>query len=229
MQLARVPLVNVASAVTESIVVSSSRDHQHQLWKDGPGDSNEPTSVYLFDALSQKTSRNPVLPFFVSFYANGTSTGVLREHALRLNSSLQCDLGKNFPSFCPGENPFTANYTWKATVNTTTPENGAGRTFNLLQFRVCAPGDVSKSPWDLNNDRQDITEDVYLDYLAMGPMLNRVGAKFTIRCTANTTRGYFELPNYWNSNKVGNLLNKWPSEEVLAKSFNNPSANNVGR
>jgi hypothetical protein len=42
---------------------------------------------------------------------------------------------------------------------------------------------------------------------------------FTTRCTAGSTRGYFELGNHFNSFAYGPLIEKWPEPEVIEIEF----------
>jgi len=70
------------------------------------------------------------------------------------------------------------------------------------------------SPWKDTPDRQDITEEFWLDYqrtLLDGAWgITDGGSNYTQHCYGNSTLGYFELPNYWNGQVVGPLLDKVP-------------------
>lgn len=142
-------------------------------------------------------------------------TGILREHAMRLNSTTECSriARDQFPATCGGTMPLMK--TLDDTQNMT--------------IRVCAPGDYSKSPWTLSRDRQDITEELYVDVWFPGnttlipkyagsiyiPLSN-----FTTSCTTSTTRGYFELPNYRNDYLAQQLLDQWPDNETMWSEWN---------
>jgi len=61
------------------------------------------------------------------------------------------------------------------------------------------PGKIGTFPWTLSRNRQTITEELYLD-LFDGEITNGKEARSelknisgTVRCEAQTTRGYFEL------------------------------------
>lgn len=148
--------------------------------------------------------------FFVSAIETNSTTGVLRFHAMRLNSSVECDLvdREKFPSTCPGERPFTVAF-----------KRGA-----LTDIRVCVPGDYTAFPWTLSRNRQEIEEELFLDIrdnktsASTTDVYQNVTA--TIHCKASTSRGYFELGNLLNNNTYGPLLEKWPSPEEMAANFN---------
>lgn len=145
--------------------------------------------------------------YFVSALTNGTNTGVLREHAIRLNSTSDCVTvpSSEYPTVCPGDRPFVTNLSG-----------------DMLNIRICAPGTYGQSPWTLSRDRQDIQERLWIDVTVDGSfdMEMVLPINFTLRCTTKTTRGYFEVNNSLNGNNPGPLLDKWPSTEDLAKDFN---------
>ncbi|KAL5042433.1 hypothetical protein BDW71DRAFT_200563 [Aspergillus fruticulosus] len=150
--------------------------------------------------------------FFVTAMQNGTTTGVLREHAMRLNSSVKCEPvpQDQFPSTCPGRRPFTASLL-----------------SSLLDIRVCAPGEYGVFPWTLSRNRQDITEELFLDVVDNTDGRYPI-ASFTLHCEASTTRGYFELGNYRNNQAYGPLLEKWPTPEEMEMDFNDKLSQNTG-
>jgi hypothetical protein len=153
--------------------------------------------------------------FFVAGLPAGTTTGVLRQHLMRLNSSVSCeeiDPG-DFPSPCPGDQPFTVF--WNRVMDT--------------DVRVCVPGNFSAFPWRLSRSRQEHAEELYIDLKdtsvgdgwedteSENPMWN---TSYIIHCRATTTRGYFELGNDRNKDMYGPLLEKWPSREQMAENYN---------
>jgi hypothetical protein len=146
---------------------------------------------------------------FVAALEQGTSTGVLREHTMRLNSSLECAhiLRSQLPSPCSGDNPFKKSFS-----------------HGNSSARICVPGSFVSSPWSLSRNRQDISEEFFLDILLedFNPEAKPYGKgnNFTLHCTASTTRGYFELGNYQNNYTWGSLLETWPSEDEMRTEFN---------
>ena len=144
---------------------------------------------------------------FVSSIEQGTITGVLRQHAMRLNSTVSCKKFSraDFPTNCNGSFPFRKWYAHSGNYT-----------------RVCVPGHHAISPWTLSRNRQDIAEHLYLDvvedldknrYPAAWGMISN----YTLHCTAYSTRGCFELGNYRNNYTRGPLLQKWPAREELAR------------
>jgi hypothetical protein len=80
-------------------------------------------------------------------------------------------------------------------------------------------------PWTRSRDRQDLTEELYLDLVDVGGLFGTIGERLTnisaaIRCEAKTTRGYFELGNTWINNTYSKLLDRWPSREQMLDSSN---------
>lgn len=151
--------------------------------------------------------------FFVSAVPRDTTTGVLRQHAMRMNSSAECaDISQDeFPSQCGGDLPFSTSY-------------DAG---NETQIRICVPGNHMQSPWSLTRDRQDIEEEMFIDFTSYVDPDTRSGAagvfrgrNFTAHCTTKSTRGYFELANYRNNFTAQPLMDKWPDKETLQTDFN---------
>lgn len=192
---------------------------QHNLWVDNPYGPNqstqwhEPTgyqSLFLYgsdDGTGDKM--NPDNHFFVTSLPNGTNTGVLREHALRFNSSVTCEniTRSSFPSPCEGQRPLD--------VNIRRPN---------MEIRVCAPGEIGKYPWSKSRNKETVEEELFIDLqssLDLYPSLTLPVDSYTMKCTASTTRGYFELGNYMNEFVYGPLLDKWPDEETIENDTNN--------
>lgn len=147
--------------------------------------------------------------YFVAAIPNNTVTGILREHAIRLNSSVTCEsiATESFPVQCEGSRPFVTSY---------------NRTDDM-SLKICVPGDSTVFPWSLSRDRQDIEERLFIqakvyyidDVQRLGEYTN-----WTTHCTAKTTRGYFELGNVRNGFQAGLLLDKWPDIATLKKNLN---------
>lgn len=168
---------------------------------------------------SEYAAQGPGPTFFAAGLPANSSTGVLREHILRLNTSIQCDniTRDAFPSPCPGEMPFATSL----------------RRSNESELRVCVPGKLGTLPWTLSRSRQDITEELYLD-IRDEPFKPRDSSPYptlssTIRCEVKTTRGYFELGNNFNNNSYGAVLDIWPSPEQMSIDFNDWVPSSSGR
>lgn len=159
----------------------------------------------------QKTTVRSI-PFYVSALPQAFNTGVLREHAIRLNSTATCELVRrsDFPVVCPGTRPLFGQYSTQETQN-----------------RFCVPGSYVATPWTIDRNRQDIVEELWVDnYIPYGSGLPNVtsSANSTVHCVARTTRGYFELPSLHNDATPGELLQDWPSRAVLEANFNDVEA-----
>ncbi|KAJ5541954.1 hypothetical protein N7461_007957 [Penicillium sp. DV-2018c] len=217
--LATIHQSRVLQEVMNSLATFNVLDFETHLWPDPSYLANEhdveadPTSRqtlaywtdprWMSDPDPNAPTKKPV-NCFVTALQNNTMTGVLREHAIRLNSSAVCEQipREQFPSACPGNRPFQTSFS-----------------SNLLDIRVCAPGEYGVYPWTLSRNRQDINEHLYLDVVdRRGEGLINV-ASFTLHCTTTTTRGYFELANYMNSQIYGPLLEEWPDNETMARYF----------
>ncbi|KAF7678841.1 hypothetical protein GT037_002589 [Alternaria burnsii] len=155
----------------------------------------------------------PIPDFFVAGLPARTTTGVFRNHIMRLNSSVSCeevDAG-DFPSPCPGDRPLTVF--WEHFLDT--------------EVRVCVPGNYTAFPWSLSRNRQDFDEEIYIgindtstgrnDGNTDNPLCS---TSSTFCCKATTTRGYFELGNNWNHNTYEPLLEHWPDPAEMEESFN---------
>ena len=153
---------------------------------------------------------------FVADFAVGTNTVVLRDLVLRLNMSIDCLLvpQSDFPSTCPGNFPPSQTYSNFNSSDFSAPFGDFGNP--RYRVRICAPGDTTSSPWKDIPDRQDIIEEFWLEYQRTSGSPSSVwgftdtGSNYTQHCYGNSTLGYFELPNYWNGNVAGPLLDKVP-------------------
>ena len=129
------------------------------------------------------------------------NTGLIRQFLPRLNSSLTYDAVNiaEFPQNCgslPGA--FYAEY------------NGRGASYENYSIQACMPGDLTESPWRATRNRQDIAELLYLNITING--FDWPAHSTTVfKVQANSTSGYFELPNLLNGGAPGILLEKDPN------------------
>lgn len=202
------PQNSIVQEVMSGLTTFSVYHFEPRLWADPSyldtdGTLSDPVSRQMpFFWLEHMQAPN----FFVSSAPNGTETGVLREHAIRLNSSVSCELipKHKFPTPCPGPRPFHTSLSNR-----------------LMDVRICVPGEYGVTPWSLSRNRQDISEELFIDFEDRTPGLKSYVSKpFTIQCKASTSRGYFELGNYKNGQTYGPLLEKWPSPEEMKRDFN---------
>ncbi|KUM64781.1 hypothetical protein ACN42_g2287 [Penicillium freii] len=74
------------------------------------------------------------------------------------------------------------------------------------------PADTRKSPWSSTRDRQDFSEELYVNITYGGSSSTKESLdSYVVKITVNTTAGYFELPNYNNGGQAGPLLGKSPN------------------
>ncbi|KAJ7159600.1 hypothetical protein C8R46DRAFT_1194891 [Mycena filopes] len=202
----------VVADVASSLVTAADLEQQPNLWVDDPY-ARVDKNIDAFVTLPERgmffwyTPDGPHAKdrYFVSALPNGTTTGVLRQHAIRMNSSASCEAipRSGFPASCGGARPVEAAFSNE-----------------FIQVRVCVPGEVGPSPWTLSRNRQDITEEVYIDVAVSKDLLTYSAHNFTTHCTAGSTRGFFELGNYFNGFAYGPLIEEWPAPDVLAREFN---------
>ncbi|KAJ4311815.1 hypothetical protein N0V94_007757 [Neodidymelliopsis sp. IMI 364377] len=223
-QLAQIYHNNYLPRVASDLAAIGLDEEQNNIWSDTMSSrawSNRFTGDYSARYEKYRSLRSwlpsfhydektPLPTFFVTGFRTNTTTGVLREHLMRMNSSVQCkEIEKStFPSPCQGENPFVARLQKSKDTD----------------IRVCVPGKVGAFPWKLSRNRQDITEEIYLDLwdgdLSGWPSPSFRNISGTIRCEVKTTRGYFELGNSLNNDTYGPLLDQWPNYEQMRNDFN---------
>lgn len=223
------PQIAVIPDLIKSLATVTDTDVQTYLWRDA---SSDWSTFQISDRGSAVGSTffapyydDSHLSYFVAALPNNTNTGVLREHIMRLNSSAECNAidASAFPQTCDGADPLVVSYS--SQVDPADFDNDKPKNFTI---DICVPGNLSASPWTLSRDRQDITEDLYINVHIDSATLQSWGywssapsaTNFTVHCTGKTTRGYFELPNYHNEFTTGPLLEKWPDNETLQNDFN---------
>jgi hypothetical protein len=185
--------------VTQDVVINlaslSTYEVPSHLWWDKSVERNPHEGIFS-TFISQK-QQGPFVRFFneflVSALPNATTTGVLRQRAMRLNSTIACkDIPPSeFPLSC---DPFVVSF-------------GGTRT---TKIRLCVPGNRGVFPWQLTRNMQNITENAYVDVLGSN------NTSLTLHCSASTVRGYFELGNYRSREMYGNLLDRWEEPDPFA-------------
>lgn len=202
---------NKVVAMTRSVLTSTTLvERQAQLWQGGNVSCNyqyHPKALEftipescLFGGVSLANYSELVEPFLAEFPSD-YNTGLYSQYIPRVNSTARYKRipADNFPAGCEKiEGAFYVHY-----FNTT--DDGYGYTWGL---QACMPRDLRASPWRSTRDRQDFTEEIYLNV-----SLSTYELTFsnTYKLTVGTTAGYFELPNYMNGNTAGPLLEKDPN------------------
>lgn len=131
--LASIPLDVVVQQASNNIASVSIYDTDPYLWRDPVSTDDyeqrtqeSVTRTFWYYLSSDAQINGKVRKFFVAATPRGTTTGVLRQHAVRFNFTVTCDKGppSAFPQDCEGERPFEAAYS--------DPRN--------LNISVCVPG-----------------------------------------------------------------------------------------
>ena len=228
-----VPNTSVMSRIISDTINAKFSDGQPNLWTAGMGAANV-TSIagaLLNDKYMVEDYKSLPLKLFSSALPVGSDTGVLRNLATRMNTSLDCALidQSEFPKDCKGLHPFRRNFT------NIDDDSDPARFHDLYrpryEGRMCAPGDILTSPWDYSStSRQDISEELWIDFQFSNmsdfalyndyPTQLADRKNFTQRCTSNTTLGYHELPNLWNRHHGGPLLQAIPDIDDAFNSAN---------
>ncbi|KAH0432391.1 hypothetical protein CcaCcLH18_06471 [Colletotrichum camelliae] len=192
---------NIISPVRSKLASITSADVQENLWRDGNTDRSFVTgSDQKYDAA-----------FWVSSVPAGTTTGPLRQHSMRFNSTADCQVAtrEDFPSDCVGYS--------------TTLEG-----FGVI-IKVCMPDDsknpeVERAPLPPRR-RQDIDEVVFIDAqispeaLQASDFVSDPAENVTLKCTAKTTRAFFELGNFYTKLNQSGIVDEWPSDEVMKAQY----------
>lgn len=217
-----VPRSLVVSEVAARMAVDALGGVQNNLWLDKTA-SDPRIAIMMRDYLGPSFyyygRASSDLRWFTSAIPAGANTGVLRYHALRLNSSIECETQalEDFPETCNGSHPFLGD--------TTLQDNGT----DAMRIRWCVPGDSNSSPWTRSRSRQDIFEELFVqmiipDNSTYKEVFYSTSESFSMHCSASTTRGPFELPNIHNQDQPGPLLEQWPSPEDIYANFNDKKA-----
>lgn len=205
-QMANLPAHSIVPHIVEGLSKIESGATSPNFWK--TPDDYDYLSYGHQDYLDDESG-------FVAALPADTTTGVLREHIMRLNSSVSCTnlTVSAWPSTCSGTNPFQASFGYRQSY------------YDLnLTIDVCAPGDMGKHPWTFSRNRQEFSEDVFFRFTG-----REAGEEHGFReddvvhCTARTVRGYFELGNAYNGEAFGPLLEKW-SDVAQSHDFVEPEA-----
>lgn len=213
----QLPSIIPVSRVSSKILAAADMDQQPYLWPEqwiNVDDADRIMKSTLWWYANAETFGNDQnYTYFVSSLMNGTNTGILRQLGMRLNSTTSCtneDVSA-FPATCSGGRPFVS-----------------ALSLHGMNISICAPGNYEETPWTLSRNRQDVSEELWID-LAIDPTADEIYTletqwgeltNWTLHCTVDTTRGYFEIPNVYTNNNPGPLLGTWPSQEEMAKDWN---------
>lgn len=90
---------------------------------------------------------------------------------------------------------------------------------------ACMPVNISQSPWRSTRDRQDFSEEIFLNITVPAPFSpSNPLIRSLLKITVNANAEYFELPNYMNGGVAGPLLDEDPTH-VCGHNCNHQSPN----
>ncbi|KAL0931957.1 uncharacterized protein CTRU02_212910 [Colletotrichum truncatum] len=192
---------HVIDVVRSRMTNITSADIQDNLWR-----GNNTHRSFLV-GVDQKYDDS----FWVSALSAGITTGPLRQHSMRLNSTADCQVTNRdeFPSHCDGY---------------ATSIEGFG-----VMIRTCLPDKfnnvaIERSPLPARR-RQDIEEVLFIDAqispeAAQAPdFLLDAAENVTIQCVSKTTRAFFELGNFHNELHPSEIVEEWPSDDEMRARF----------
>ena len=211
------------SKVISDTINGQFSDSQPNLWTTK---SNAKNLTTLGDALRSASNiagyKGLAQDFFTSSIPAGINTGVVRNLATRMNTSVDCQMipQSEFPTDCSRKDAFYREFSNMVNYSDPFPFDTVYPYDPKYRGRICAPGQPFGSPWKNIAERQDIREELWIDFQysdLYGPKFfggYNVGIKsrsnFTQHCTSNSTLGFYEVPNYWNGGIVGPLLSQIP-------------------
>ncbi|KAJ5982762.1 hypothetical protein N7451_012862 [Penicillium sp. IBT 35674x] len=147
---------------------------------------------------------------FLAQLPSGYSTGLLQQFIPRINSTAQYQNipANEFPNGCDQiDGAFYVHY-----YNVSYDEDSSWARKSTWGLEACMPANLTKSPWSATRDRQNSTEELYLNLTVIGYDIGTSPQSDTdstyYRIILDTTAGYFELPNYANGEIPGPLLDK---------------------
>lgn len=183
-------------------------DQQQYLWLGDPPncstpnptiDANNPNCLYGGATLSNlPADQDP----FVAHVPTTFNSGLMRQFAPRLSTTVSYDAVQSdlLSQDCQiKEDAYYVSY------NVSLP----GDPTIAYSIEICMPGSSVASRWKYKRTRQDISESLYLNIATQqGP--DRIPKNGAFKIQANSTAGYFELPNYHNGGQPGPLLEEDP-------------------
>jgi hypothetical protein len=201
----------LAVAALASLTSALSIDPQPRLWARNqnlcPGTTAAVQADYDKVPLTCQPGANrladiPLLdePFLAQLPA-GYNTGLIKQVAPRISSSVTRTVisADEFPEDCPSTTgAFYSRYEG-ALGSTRDGLIGPG----LWGIEACMPDDQRLSPWSATRSKQQFSETLYLNMTASE---DSGYAKIQI----DTTAGYFQLPNYFNGQTPGPLIEDDP-------------------
>ncbi|KAF2721973.1 hypothetical protein K431DRAFT_62802 [Polychaeton citri CBS 116435] len=212
--------INLISILTRSAITSTYiTDPQSRLWTRGFTDCNSTTSSLgegdpqispCFHGPSTLMNMSQLIDPFLAHLPSGFDTGLISQHLPRMNSSATREkiADADFPAGCeflPGA--FYVNFNHSGVFDSTSSDGS-------WSLSACMPANLTLSPWRATRDRQDISEQLYLNISTYSMLSGSTPFVGLYRITLNTTLGYFELPNIFNDHVAGPLLEQSPWKDA---------------
>lgn len=197
-----------------AMAAASNASPQSRLWTAQTNDCTQAT----LDSEDRASSRDCTLPYgtlgslsvlsdqFLAQLPSGFSTGVIRQYLPRINSTASrfTISESDYPKKCKSlPDAFYAKFG---------AEDPIFMGFANFTLEACMPANMSQSPWLPVRERQDFSEELFLNVSLFSGARDATeedkGGLFKI--VVNTTAGYFELPNLMNNERSGPLLQDDP-------------------
>ncbi|RBA09883.1 hypothetical protein FPRO05_05819 [Fusarium proliferatum] len=140
----------VVMKTSQKLLGSTNSDIQTNLWSDEVSLGESPNyytdNRRTFDWYYQESSYGKgKRRYYASSVPNGTTTGVYRHHAARMDSTANCYLTKSFPKQCKGDKPFAPSFTEE-----------------WLNVDICAEGSYDTVAWNTSRNKQEHNEALWL-------------------------------------------------------------------
>ncbi|GAD99582.1 hypothetical protein PVAR5_8298 [Paecilomyces variotii No. 5] len=201
---------NLIVVMTRDALSTALEQIQAHLWS---GTGSSCTYDGIIDASTYCSGGNKLgsmLDLPDSFWAelpSGYNTGLVSQYIPRINSSVHYESisEMEFPSNCdeiPG-----ALFIEYSGIRNSSEEFGED-----WSLQVCMPADLTQSPWKPTSNRQDFSEELFLNLTFYHSEVWNQSAINYRKMTVNTTAGYFELPNYMNGGVAGPLLDRYSND-----------------
>ena len=218
---------NLIVVLTRNALMTASQiQPQAQLWQGGSNATCDTLKLLQANEKANKAGKNSTpLPdscgrenilgniakldeLFLAELSSGYSTGLIRQFIPRINSTATYENITGTPSFPAGCDQNFGSFYAEYSDNIKDGNN----VDSSWSIQACMPGELTASPWKNTRDRQDFSEELYLNITISD--LDQHGTPpggWQYKVSVNTTAGYFELPNYMNGAVPGPLLEKDPN------------------
>ncbi|KAF6820573.1 hypothetical protein CSOJ01_00829 [Colletotrichum sojae] len=190
----------IVDTVRAKLADITSADIQDNLWRELDNHRS------FLTGNDQKYDDN----FWVSAIPAGSTTGPLRQHSMRINSTADCQAvsSEEFPGSCSYS---TSLEGFGVAVKTCMPENPSD---NAVKRSSLPP-----------RRRQDVEETLFIsakispEASQTAVFLSDPAENVTIKCVAKTTRAFFELGNFHTDLVPSEIVNEWPTDDEMKAHF----------